>query len=621
MPEKTDLEEIHKILEGPTLILAGPGTGKTHRVALRVKWLVEEKNFSPDDITVITFTTEAALNMRHRLSDEDKKDVYMPREKQPNQISTMHSLGQQIITRHLAALGLSEEFKIVESDSLRRLLFEDAAQIAGLERVKGIQALSEKQRAVKDGRDELTAVRREYDQILRSCNAIDFDDQLIIARELLLNNPELLAEYQKKARHLLIDEYQDINRYQFELIKLLSSKNPDGLFAVGDDDQSIYSFRGGSPEYVRNFREHFGKKANIRYLSECRRCPPVVLNAAIALVKEFNPERAPKPDPVSLKESQTPIQLLDSPTQEKEAYVIASKCYRVTPSHDVLVLVPHLKFAKPIVNALRRKHIGYDCRAIVSEEGLDMLDNLGDWLADQSASFALRHFIDFLLEADHFGVPSKLVRKDDKKVLREKMLSQVSDLWKYVVKKRCSLYESLKANTDHSQLLSSLHQTLGDLISMYENPPDNFLEVVGRIRQPWKSPRDMFEEVSTWIDEVRGRGASGKSNVRIMSMQMAKGLEADYVFVIGMDDQIIPRHGLSDEQLQETSRLTYVSMTRAKVELWLCHARTRSAAITRIQNSFALKTSPFLKAIPKELMNTVYILGQAASKNKGKKVK
>ncbi len=201
-------EPLHTIYPGPVLILAGPGTGKTHSLALRIKWLVEEQNVPPDEITVITFTAEAALNLRRRLSDEEKRDVYMPRDKQPSQISTMHSLGLKIITNNLNGLGLSSTFRVIDSDQVRRLLFEDAAQLVGFNRERGRQVSDLKQKSTQlHEKHELYPIARSYDAILRACNSIDFDDQIILACQLLANNVSLLSQHQKRARYLLIDEY------------------------------------------------------------------------------------------------------------------------------------------------------------------------------------------------------------------------------------------------------------------------------------------------------------------------------------------------------------------------------------------------------------------------------
>ena len=544
--------------------------------------------------------------------------MYMPREKQPSRISTMHSLGHRIIVSNLDSVGLSSTFRLLDSGLRRQLLFEDAAQLVGFTRERGREASDLKQKSIPLKQDdELYPIGKQYDAILRACNTIDFDDQIILACQLLINIPDLLSEYQRRARHLLIDEYQDLNYAQFQLIKLLTGGNAEGLFAVGDDDQSIYSFRGGSPQYVRKFQEHFGNQAKVRSIPLCRRCPPAVLKGALALVEAFNPERSlQKLNPELLNQSQSPILVHDFPSQEKEAEVIATICSKVTPSHDVLILVPNLNFARPILTALGQQRVGYDCRSVIAEEGLVALDTLGDWLRDPAESFALRECIKFLLEGARFSVPSSRVKKPEKKAAREKLLSEVSSLWVKVIKENCSLYDSLKADAAKSSLLSELVQCLDEIRSTYESPPDNFLEVIGRIIQPWRKPSEMFQEISTWINEVRGRYGSAQGSVRIMSMRMAKGLEADYVFVIGMDEQIFPRQNLGTEELQEASRLLFVSMTRATAELHLCHARLRRAAVTYLPDSFALKQSPFIKAIPKEFVKVNFVAA-ASTAQKG----
>src|SRR5713226_3025784 len=140
-------DEVHKAFPGPLLLLAGPGTGKTHTLALRIKWLIEEKEVPPGEITVITFTGEAARNMRARISDPEKKDVYVVSEHQPRTIRTMHSLGHEIIFQNPSKCGLKEGFGVLSSKPLRRILLEDAAQLLGFTRLVGKQADEARQRA------------------------------------------------------------------------------------------------------------------------------------------------------------------------------------------------------------------------------------------------------------------------------------------------------------------------------------------------------------------------------------------------------------------------------------------------------------------------------------------
>ena len=411
------------------------------------------------------------------------------------------------------------------------------------------------------------------------------------------------------------------NLAQFQFIRLLTGTSAEGLFAVGDDDQSIYSFRGGSPEYVRDFLKHFGNKAKVCSIPHCRRCPPKVLKGALAIVTAHNPDRSPVKLALTFENSiETPIYIHDVPSQEKESEIVAAICSKVTPSHDVLILVPHLNLAKPVLSALGRQRVSYDCRAIIQEDGFLALDTLGDWLKNPADNFALRQCIEVLLGGSQFGVPSSRVKKADKKEERDTLLSQVSSLWKHVIEKESPLYEALKVHAQTSSLLAKLIPSLNELAAAYGGPADKFLEVIGRVVQPWKKPSEMFQEISTWIDEVRGRHGSGQTSVRIMTMRMAKGLEADYVFVTGLDEGVFPKSNAKAEELEEASRLLFVSMTRAKVELHLCHARLRSAAITYLPQSFALKQSRFIKTIPKEFSEVNYVQAEVSGSKTKRKV-
>ena len=487
-------------------------------------------------------------------------------------------------------------------------MFEDSAQLASLQRKQGVDAHFLKAIGTRiEKRHELWQTTQFYNSILRNCNHIDFDDQILLSFKMLSENPTLLSEYQKRATHLLVDEYQDINNSQFELIRLLSSNNVNGLFAVGDDDQSIYSFRGGSPEFIRAFKSHFGDKANVLEISCCRRCPPTVLNGALFVVSQFNPKRLKKVKPSFVSKIETPILIVSSPSAEREAIYIAEKCSRVTPSHDVLILVPYLSFAKPILAALRKKRVAYDCRSILAEEGFISLDVLGRWLSNPNDNFALRQTIQSLLETDKFGIPSKRVKKPEKIEEREKSLSEISNLWNNVINEKCSLFESLKINSNKSKLLSALLNSLEELLSAYQKTAREFLSALNNNFLPWGTSEEMFQEISTWIDEVKGRGGAGQSSVRLMSMRLAKGLEADYIFVVGLEQNVFPRKNSSDAEVEEASRLLFVSMTRAKLELNLCHSRTRSASATYLPNSFDLKPSPFLSAIPKEYYKSIFL--------------
>src|SRR5579863_4280169 len=243
-------DEAYSRYPGPILVLAGPGTGKTYQLAKRIQFLTTSLHARGDEITVITFTQEAAQSMREKL---ERKDVpeFVPVDMRPGIISTMHSLGHRIIEENLREAGLCTDFKVLEGKELRKLIFIDAAMRVNESEEQGRCAYEERKRGKRELSEVSKKICAEYERLLRACNHIDFDDQIGLACDLLTGHDRIAAQWRGRARYLLVDEYQDINAAQFELIRLLSASSREGLFVVGDDDQSIYHFRGGSPEFIR----------------------------------------------------------------------------------------------------------------------------------------------------------------------------------------------------------------------------------------------------------------------------------------------------------------------------------------------------------------------------------
>lgn len=250
------LDEIVQINK-PLLILAGPGMGKTYTLAYKIKYLVKNKDgekIRPDEITVITFTNEAAINMRKRISSDADERVYIEQELQPSVICTMHKLGHRIIKDNYAQFGLEKNFGVLSSGHLKEVLVMDCSQIVGAERKDAKETIICRQEGKCVENESLKCkICSEYTNLLRKFNHIDHDDQVLLACKLLKSNKKILENEHKKAKYLLVDEYQDINYAQWELISLLSEGKTESLFVVGDDYQSIYGFRGGSPKYIRNF--------------------------------------------------------------------------------------------------------------------------------------------------------------------------------------------------------------------------------------------------------------------------------------------------------------------------------------------------------------------------------
>jgi len=609
---------------GPILLLAGPGTGKTHQMALRIKDLVENKGVQPEAITVITFTKEAAENMRRRIRDEEKKDVFINADKRPERITTMHSLGLEIIRSCPQSLGLTEQFQVMTDSRLRRVLFRDASLLCGYGDAEAKEAdlARQKATAVTVG-DASAKVIKQYENILRACNAIDYDDQIILACQVLARDTVARDKYTAATQHLLIDEYQDINPTQRRLISLLSESHPEGLFVVGDDDQSIYTFRGGTPKYIREFyQEHRSQSGTqILCLVESRRCPDTVLHAALSVIKRFDPDRVKKPDPTfaSRKENGTPIQVHDVATDDGEASIMCTIAQRSLPKKSVLFLIPAKQYADKVKRELRKRRIAYTYPPSLDDSGFVLLETIYTWIRNPEDNFSFRLCIEALCTSGEIDIPSERSRKPELRALRRRNLACISDLWPEIIQGRsASLCEALESRAkSEGGILSELHGRMHSLRQIAPKDVDNFLSVAAKNLRPWPNQEALMKEVGVWLEELRTHGRHAEGVVKIMTLQAAKGLEADVVCVAGLNDGILPRDGAGSQELVETARLIYVSMTRAIQELHLFHARKRDASVTYLAESFALRPSRLLSAIEERDKNLQY--HQAPSKKQVRK--
>ncbi|OHB62094.1 MAG: hypothetical protein A2167_00700 [Planctomycetes bacterium RBG_13_46_10] len=601
-------DELHTLI-GPALLLAGPGTGKTYQLAKRVRYLIVEKKVPPDSITVITFTTAAAQNMRNRISDDSKPELYIPYKLQPRMICTMHSYGYRIIRECAGELGLEDDLRIVHDD-LRPILISDAAQLAGYSRDAGEKAADCRKfgncKPVDDCRCHICDF---YKRILKSCCALDYDEQILLACDLLKNKPDLLLDHRASTKHLLVDEYQDINAAQYILIRLLSETNMEGLFVVGDDDQSIYSWRGGSPKYIRQFEQDFGNNAKVVPLQKSFRCHKHILEGALSIVEVFDCERHPKENFDYKIEEGPKIKIHNTPSDEKEAKEVKKIVENALPSQDVLVLFPTRKFSIAIINELKSAKIPFTAALNLPGSGLPLVSTLAAWLANPSDSLSLRRCLEAFMEGPSSEVPSRKVQKAEKKEAREMAFGLISLLWNDVLEGRASnLWGALCLGKDKNSLFSLVHNAFKSLIDQYNSSTEfgAFSSDLAKYIAPWRKIDDFLSETSSWVDFFSTNTPFGQdSNVRLMTLQSAKGLEAKVVCIVGLEEDVIPRKA-DDGNLPEQSRLLFVSMTRAINELHLFHARKRAGNVV-LKNIYKKEGKPpdlshsrFLDAIPKE---------------------
>ncbi len=615
-------EEIFK-KKGPLLVLAGPGTGKTYQLARRVKYLIEDLSCEPNCITVITFTVAAALNMRNRLSDSSKSEIFVYREKQPPLICTMHSLGYKIIKDNANAIGYKKDtLEVIGSEHIKNILLGDAAQLTTNNRANASLVKDCREKGIcKPNVNELKcSICVSYRDILLKCNCVDYDDQIILACELLRKNPYILSNYQNNCKHLLVDEFQDINPTQFDLIKLLSENSLTGLFAVGDDDQSIYSWRGASPKYLREFKSFFGDNSKIEVLNKSYRCNPYILNAATAIVKKYDMERLDKNINEFEINDGCKVNIHSVASDDKETNIITNIIVKKMYAKSVLILIPQWSFAKDISASLKKWKINVTIPSNDYEiHGFHLLQKLFQWLNKPNDSLALRLLVEFFIENTKVSNVPKRCRTKVNGLLpkgavnkiknREQAFQELSSLWTFFeTDKIASYWESIQANKEKTQLFNLIFETFKSIENLGndENSMGDFLKAILINLKPWVSQHKLYEELNSLISNEKN--VSPDTNVQIVTYQMAKGLEADVVIIVGAEEGTIPNF-LHDNQLDEQSRLMFVAMTRAKEELHIFHARKRySFKVKRdaYSDGYHLARSRFLDDIPKELILETY---------------
>ena len=585
--EKNILDEIVEINK-PILIIAGPGMGKTYTLAYKMRYLVMEKKNNPEKIIVITFTNEAAINMRKRISIENDKKVFINGELQPSIICTIHGFANRIVKKNYLKLGYRKNPTTLPSSGIGELLIRDCAQIIGSKRKDADNTIKCRQEGKCITKEESIKCKIcfEYQKLLKRFNYIDFDEQIFLACKLLEEEPDILPKIHKNMEYLLVDEYQDINYAQCKLIKLLCKGKEEKLFAVGDSYQSIYSFRGGNPEYIDNFDIDYAPNSEIRHLTYNYRCPKNIFLGAFSMVQNYN--KCNNDNFIEKlqfeKDVSTRIKLCNFQHQNIEAEFIARKMKEIGPSYSSIILIPQLNYAKPITDALKKRHINFDCEYEIEKTDIFLIFLLLKWLEKTSENFKFRIIIE------------KIIRKKiHSTIQRNIFLKYISNYWQEVGKCK-TLYtkvKKLKKDKNFCEVINVL-SNIKRAYMQGENTIDLITTIIQELKI-WKDISGFKNEINSITSTIQSANISGKSNVRILTMKKAKGLEADYIFIVGLEDGILPQK--SKTNLEEDSRLLYVAMTRAEKELYLLHSDKRDKKITKKQNTEYTK-SMFINAIP-----------------------
>lgn len=594
-------EDIVSSSSSPTLVLAGPGSGKTYMMSDRVKRLLEA-GVPKERITVLAFGVDAAVSMKQKLTDKES-DFRLRHEDLPR-IDTIHALGFEIVREKLRQFGLRRNGLAVQSNDLvKKLLFRDAALVSGLTEADGEVAREAKAREMVSTTDDRIELKicKAYWSIMSKCNAIDFDDQVLFACDVLERDASILGRFQDGCHHLLVDEYQDINAAQCELIAKLSRKAPKGLFVVGDDAQSIYAFRGATPAFILKFADWY-ECAQTFPLAQSRRCPKCIMEPSFEVLRQFYPEWTGPMNLTYHRDGRNPPEVWQLPSEKAGAEWTARLARdAISKRKSVLVLAPKKELFVGISRMLRQFNIAHECPAEILPRNtaarLSQIKALVDWVQNPDDNLLTRVAVETVLNHGPKKVPGARKTKTTSAETIDRRIKaevEIAALWEHV-SSRSSLNEVLqKAEMD--TVSGSICETLQSLSKSFAAAGKwergEFAKNLSIASGAWTTPQHVVDDLSSALTQLSPRRASGPGFVQLMTMRKAKGLEADVVIVVGLEDDLIP---IASDPAEE-ARLMYVSMTRAKEQLFLFHAYSRPRDITYGQEIRDKPRSKFLDA-------------------------
>ena len=622
--------------EGPVLILAGAGSGKTRVLTHRVAHLIGDLGVPPYRIMAITFTNKAAKEMRERI------DSLVGFGSDQVWVSTFHSACVRILRSYIDRIGYDTHFTIYDADDQKSLMKQICKDMEiDTKRFKEKTFLNK----ISSAKDELinpeeymnraagdfmkvrdAQVYREYQHRLRQNNALDFDDILMLTVELFKVAPEVLNYYQSRIQYLMVDEYQDTNTAQFEFVRLLAGSRKN-LCVVGDDDQSIYKFRGANIYNILNFEKYY-PNAEVIKLEQNYRSTQVILDAANAVIKNNNGRKEKALWTENDKGDKITFRQFDSGYEEAEyiALDIHGKVYRKECNYgDCAILYRTNAQSRLLEEKLVRENIPYkifggvnfyqrmEVKDLIAY--LKTIDNAADEIAvrriinvprrgigattlQKVADFAAENDMNYYTALEHAEHIPSLGRTAGKIMdfvkfiqdLRENAQEMsVASLLKTLIEKT-GYAEDLKAeNTDESKSrLENIDELISKAISYQDTAEEpslsGFLEEVALIAEI-----DALDEESDYV--------------ALMTLHSAKGLEFPNVYMAGMEDGLFPSYMSmvsedNDAEMEEERRLAYVGITRAKEHLTMTMARMR---MVRGEMQYGA-VSQFVKEIPRELI-------------------
>ena len=628
-------KEAVEYTEGPLLILAGAGSGKTRVLTHRIAYLIEEKGVKPYNIMAITFTNKAAQEMRERV------DQIVEFGSESIWVSTFHSSCVRILRRFIDKIGYENNFTIYDTDDQKTLMksvikklqldpkvYKERALMSAISSAKN-EMISpeqfEKDAGLEWNKKRIAQVYHEYQAELKKNNALDFDDLLVKAVELFQKRPDVLEFYQDKFLYLMVDEYQDTNTVQFKFISLLAAKNRN-LCVVGDDDQSIYKFRGANIGNILGFEKIF-PDAKVIKLEQNYRSTQNILNAANEVISNNEGRKVKRlwteneeGDKIDFRQFQNGFEEAEFVAGEISKMVRNGQCrygdtavlYRTNAQSRLfeekflLANIPYkivggvnfyarkeikdlLAYLKTIDNALDdiavQRIINVPKRGI----GATSIGRVMEHATEQELNF-----YDALLEVTYIPGMGRGVSKIEsftnfiQRLRTEAEYYSVKELLDRIIDETGYVRELEAEDTDEAKArIENIDEFISKVVT-YEEEADEpslsgFLQEVALVAD---------------IDSVE----SESDYVLLMTLHSAKGLEFPYVYLAGMEDGIFPSYmtitGDDPEELEEERRLCYVGITRAKQHLTMTSAQQR---MIRGETQYN-KVSRFVREVPRELV-------------------
>lgn len=606
-------------IDGPMLVLAGAGSGKTKVLTNRIANLIEN-GISPYNILAITFTNKAAKEMKDRVVRLIGKEAYNI------QISTFHSLGLKILKENYSMLGYEKNFTIIDSDDvltiIKKILKDknmskdryNPREIKNKISSAKNEMMSIDSFAKVEFDHKVVEVYKEYQQKLKNGNSVDFDDLLILPIKLFKNYHRVLEEYQDRYKYILIDEYQDTNEAQYTFSKLLSAKYRN-IFVVGDNDQAIYAFRGANYKNILNFEKDYPEAKTI-LLEENYRSTKTILNAANSVIKN-NHERKDK-NLWSNNATGNKIKYKEVANEKEEASFVGTEIKRLLSEgineEDIAVLYRTNAQSRVIEEEMLKKNIKY--RVVGSfyfynrKEIKDLLCYLRLINNHKDDVSLLR-----VINTPRRGIGDKTIE-----TLTEEATTRELSLYETISKGKelefKNLIEDLTKASESLSLTELIDEILEKTGIKKELSTSKLLEDEIRLENlnEFKGVTKSYEEeygtasLEDFLNEITlvsdmSEHQDSSNRVSLMTVHSVKGLEFDYVFIVGMEEGLFPHYNAindgSNSAIEEERRLCYVAITRAKKELYITSADTRMLFGNPMRN----QPSRFIDEIDKEYID------------------